>query len=640
MALTLGFSYITNAQVTSQKIGTDPTNIAPSAVLDIESTNKGVLFPRVALTAANLAGPIVSPATGLTVFNTATDGTAPNTVTPGYYYWNGSRWVKLAVETPPIAFAKTVYVNATSPNLVTATIFDEANPPLSNDNTLKSKDDNLYVASDGSTWTYNTVESNYKTYAVAASTPFNLANSTTDAGNNKTSAIERAGSISVRAALLGDQNSITIDPTQGPGPRLSLGTTLLPNSYFELGAYGGMNNFDTKGRDFNIFSAARANGLVLKHNTGNVGIGTNDPLSTLHVQSSTAATASINADATLLRLSRPTTGGSKTGNVAQFNLGSYLAGGAALSRLDIALNNSDLASLTTVMTMQANGHVGIGTNAPERLLHLFTSGSTTAFLESSNNTSGQTSIDFRTGNTQAWRLIGQGTTNGSRFDIHNQTNNSPALSVMPDNKVGVGTVNPTAQFEVSSSAVATNTVNADRKMLRLSIPTAAGVKTGNVAEFNMGSYEVLGTSARTRLDLSLNNDLDNTVSQVMTWQSNGNVGIGTTAPTSRLEVNGAATNTTSFNAVASTTIDFSRSNLAYTEASPGAFTLNNIKDGGTYTLSVRGANTTGAISTFTVRSGLTVKGPHHNSPTTVNTETLYTFLVIGTYVYVYMATGI
>lgn len=79
--------------------------------------------------------------------------------------------------------------------------------------------------------------------------------------------------------------------------------------------------------------------------------------------------------------------------------------------------------------------------------------------------------------------------------------------------------------------------------------------------------------------------------------ADGSLGIGTTAPASRLEVDGAATNKSAYNAGASATIDFSKSNLAYTTASATAFTLNNIKDGGTYTLSVRG--TVSGTSTFT-----------------------------------------
>ncbi|MVN21823.1 beta strand repeat-containing protein [Mucilaginibacter arboris] len=70
-----------------------------SAGLDVSYTNKGLLVPRVALTATNAAGPITSPATSLLVYNTATAGTSPNNVTPGYYYWNGTAWTMLTTST-------------------------------------------------------------------------------------------------------------------------------------------------------------------------------------------------------------------------------------------------------------------------------------------------------------------------------------------------------------------------------------------------------------------------------------------------------------------------------------------------------------------------------------------------------------
>lgn len=81
----------------SQNVGINATGGAPnaSAGLDVDFNNRGVLIPRVALTATNAAGPITSPATSLLVYNTATAGTAPNNVTPGYYYWNGTAWVRL-----------------------------------------------------------------------------------------------------------------------------------------------------------------------------------------------------------------------------------------------------------------------------------------------------------------------------------------------------------------------------------------------------------------------------------------------------------------------------------------------------------------------------------------------------------------
>jgi len=61
---------------------------AASAVVDMTATNKGVLLPRVALTATTVAAPVSAPATNLVVFNTATAGD----VTPGLYFWTGTVW--------------------------------------------------------------------------------------------------------------------------------------------------------------------------------------------------------------------------------------------------------------------------------------------------------------------------------------------------------------------------------------------------------------------------------------------------------------------------------------------------------------------------------------------------------------------
>jgi hypothetical protein len=75
--------------------GIGTTTPSPSAKLEVASSNQGFLPPRIALTATNAASPVTSPATGLLVYNTATTGTAPNNVAPGYYYWNGSAWVAI-----------------------------------------------------------------------------------------------------------------------------------------------------------------------------------------------------------------------------------------------------------------------------------------------------------------------------------------------------------------------------------------------------------------------------------------------------------------------------------------------------------------------------------------------------------------
>jgi hypothetical protein len=89
VVLVFGLVFFTgNAQT-----GIGTTTPSPSAKLEVASSNQGFLPPRIALTATNAASPVTSPATGLLVYNTATTGTAPNNVSPGYYYWNGSAWV-------------------------------------------------------------------------------------------------------------------------------------------------------------------------------------------------------------------------------------------------------------------------------------------------------------------------------------------------------------------------------------------------------------------------------------------------------------------------------------------------------------------------------------------------------------------
>lgn len=72
--------------------GIGTTTPHTSAKLEVSATNKGFLPPRIALLSISDVATITSPATGLIIYNTATAGTTPNNVLPGYYYWDGSKW--------------------------------------------------------------------------------------------------------------------------------------------------------------------------------------------------------------------------------------------------------------------------------------------------------------------------------------------------------------------------------------------------------------------------------------------------------------------------------------------------------------------------------------------------------------------
>lgn len=93
LALVLIINIIT-LSLTAQNVGINDDNSLPDskAILDIKSSNKGVLLPRIALTGRNDNTTISSPTTSMIIYNTATAGTGNNSVAPGFYYYNGTQW--------------------------------------------------------------------------------------------------------------------------------------------------------------------------------------------------------------------------------------------------------------------------------------------------------------------------------------------------------------------------------------------------------------------------------------------------------------------------------------------------------------------------------------------------------------------
>ncbi len=88
--ISLLFSLCLQAQI---GIGTT----TPTGALDILSTNSGVVIPRMALSSRLVAAPVTNPqggalTNGTMIWNTATAGTSPNNVVPGFYYWNSGAW--------------------------------------------------------------------------------------------------------------------------------------------------------------------------------------------------------------------------------------------------------------------------------------------------------------------------------------------------------------------------------------------------------------------------------------------------------------------------------------------------------------------------------------------------------------------
>lgn len=73
------------------KIGGNPQSISSSALLELESTNRGFLPPRIALNSLTDVVTIASPSEGLLVYNNG-NGLLKE---KGYYYWNGFTWTSI-----------------------------------------------------------------------------------------------------------------------------------------------------------------------------------------------------------------------------------------------------------------------------------------------------------------------------------------------------------------------------------------------------------------------------------------------------------------------------------------------------------------------------------------------------------------
>lgn len=124
-------------------------------------------------------------------------------------------------------FSNVVYINSTNPS--TATIFDLDNPPTVNNDSLKEDVSNLYIGTDGSTWTYKTSPAGYNTYNVASGSNFYLSGGTIDAGSNKTNAIKRDGSIEAPAFIATNETVNTIASFDNNKHIKSLTTTTYPS---------------------------------------------------------------------------------------------------------------------------------------------------------------------------------------------------------------------------------------------------------------------------------------------------------------------------------------------------------------------------------------------------------------------------
>lgn len=306
-----------------------------------------------------------------------------------------------------------------------------------------------------------------------------------------------------------------------------------------------------------------------------------------------------------------------------------------------------------MMSYLNSGNIGIGTTAPATKLHIQGIQATLGANAGATmlRMSRPTWAGFKWGSAAQFNLgtydDGVNPVNSkSRLDLvladlNESLSTTPTMTWLANGNVGINTNSPSAPLVVQANTVGTG-------VLKLAVPSVGSDNWWMGFSHGINNSPDSNDRARIGVDIAsggagrlfFTTGSTGTQTRAMFIDQNQRVGIGTSTPTSRLEVNGSATNTAAHNNGGANAIAFSLSNLAYTSLSAGSFNLTGMKDGGTYTLAVQG--TTSGTSSFTGvnPSGATFAFKSINNGTTIaGKDTLYTFVVMGTTVYVYMATG-
>jgi hypothetical protein len=270
---------------------------------------------------------------------------------------------------------------------------------------------------------------------------------------------------------------------------------------------------------------------------GDVGIGTTSPQNTLNVIGDINATTNIYSGGFV----NATTdvcieGGTCLGSIDAGSLGAVTGSGTAMR---VPLWNGSTSLNNSNIYQGAGGNVGVGTDSPTGKLHLVTDTVTPSLKISQDETS--SAAIYAT--TQRYGIFLQGDSTSQSHYLLNLKSNSGSTNVLyagSDGNVGIGTSSPGYELDVNGSIGI-----AYQDSLNFRSATGTAYKSINVDDGVSGYYTLRyisngGDSDSNVMHQWLTNKGGSSNTEVMSLTRGGDLGVGTTTPSQKLEVNGSA----------------------------------------------------------------------------------------------------
>jgi hypothetical protein len=254
-----------------------------------------------------------------------------------------------------------------------------------------------------------------------------------------------------------------------------------------------------------VFGSGSSEFMRIVSSSGNVGIGTTSPSNKLHVNSgNTNEVARFESTDSVAYLS-----------IMDNNTTYSLQGiGSIGDALTLYNNNSEK------IRINSSGDVGIGTNSPLGILHV-ADANPEFILEDTTNLN-RNKIENVDGNMRYHADYGSNIGNSRHIFF---IDNSEKVRFDTNGNVGIGTTSPTVKLDVNGEIAIRGGEGADDARMYFRASDQSNRFTIETDFDGSSTNDILGFR-------SVNTD------NILTLKGNGNVGIGTISPASKLEVDG------------------------------------------------------------------------------------------------------